>query len=261
VSRKIIQKIIEDTLKDENTFLLLGDVGVNVFDKIDNKRIINFGIREQSMISFAAGMCAAGANVIVYSIAPFVTTRAAEQVKIDVCQQELPIIIIGTGSGLSYSLLGPTHHCPEDISIMSTFPNMKIQSPYFEEDFDGIINFDYPKYIRLSNEPKEIKKVTQETLYVCSGNIVEELDGMNFYYVKDLKPFDKNIPIHQYENIVVIDESYSNGFKSLFLDEYYDQIKYKNVKFLYVDKFPKKCGTQNFLRNEIIKDWTETKKE
>ena len=48
---------------------------------------------------------------------PFTTARCFEQIKIGVGYHNAPVIIIGTGAGLSYSELGPTHHSLEDIAI------------------------------------------------------------------------------------------------------------------------------------------------
>lgn len=257
MSRRIIKEIILDRLSDENTYLILGDVGVGVFDKIDHPRIINFGIREQSMVSFAAGMAAAGANVIVYSIAPFVTTRAAEQIKIDICQQNLPVCLIGVGSGFSYSLLGPTHHCLEDIPILGSFPNMTIKSPYFPEDFENLLKFEQPEYIRISNDPKVDRPLLcgTEVLNIVSGNMMDDFGGNknDTYYVKDIKPFDSNIPVEQYKKIQIYDESYQNGFASMFILKYLDKLNGIEVIINSPDEFAKKCGSQEYLRSQLCK--------
>ena len=81
------------------------------------------------MMSLASGLGLDGLIPIVYTITPFTTTRCLEQIKIGVCYHNSPVIIVGTGSGLSYAQLGPTHHSLEDISIMRSMPNMIVFCP------------------------------------------------------------------------------------------------------------------------------------
>ena len=106
--------------KDKRLCILSGDIGNRLFDKFkqqNNNRFINCGIAEANMVGVAAGISKFGFLPFVYTITPFITTRCLEQVKIDVAYHDLPVTIVGTGSGLSYSDLGPTHHSFEDISI------------------------------------------------------------------------------------------------------------------------------------------------
>ena len=59
------------------------------------------------MTGLAAGLASSGSIAITYTIATFNTLRCLEQIKLDVAYQKLPVIIVGTGSGLSYSSLEP----------------------------------------------------------------------------------------------------------------------------------------------------------
>src|SRR3989338_8881453 len=65
----------------------------------------------------------------VYSIATFVTLKTLEQVRNDICYQNLNVKIVGVGSGLTYSQYGATHHSQEDIGLMRLLPNMKVICP------------------------------------------------------------------------------------------------------------------------------------
>ena len=69
------------------------------------------------MMSVAAGLALSGMKPVVYTITPFNTLRCLEQIKIGVGYHDCPVIIVGTGSGLSYGQLGPTHHSLDDIGI------------------------------------------------------------------------------------------------------------------------------------------------
>lgn len=117
---------------DPRVMLLSGDIGNKLFDpfkKVDSERFLNCGIAEGNMMSVAAGLALNGLRPVVYTITPFTTTRCFEQIRVDVCYHEAPVIIVGTGSGLSYAELGPTHHSLEDLAIMRSLPGMQVIAP------------------------------------------------------------------------------------------------------------------------------------
>lgn len=72
---------------DKNSFLLTGDLGFSVFEKIKDQfpeQYINMGVSEQNMVGVSAGMALTGKNVFVYSIIPFIAFRPFEQVRNDI---------------------------------------------------------------------------------------------------------------------------------------------------------------------------------
>jgi transketolase len=104
-----------------------------LFDKLraqSPSQFLNCGVAEQNMMGVAAGMGLSGLRPIVYTITPFTTMRCLEQIKIDVAYHESPVIIVGTGSGLSYASLGPTHHSLEDFAIFRAIPNLRLLAPW-----------------------------------------------------------------------------------------------------------------------------------
>ena len=131
--RTAFVKELESIMKnDEDTILLTGDLGFSVFERIRDtfaKQYINMGVAEQNMIGVAAGMALTGKQVFVYSIIPFLAYRPFEQVRNDICYQNLPVKFVGVGSGLSYSDAGFTHHAIEDYGILRSLPNLTILSP------------------------------------------------------------------------------------------------------------------------------------
>ncbi len=117
---------------DPRVVLLSGDIGNKLFDKFKERapgRFLNCGVAEANMMGMAAGMALSGLRPVVYTITPFTTTRCFEQIRVDVCYHEAPVVIVGTGSGLSYADLGPTHHSCEDMAILRTLPGMTIVAP------------------------------------------------------------------------------------------------------------------------------------
>ena len=94
--------------KDKNIVLISGDVEqeMDVFKEKFPERYFNFGLCEQTMISMAGGMALEGLRPIVYSITPFLIERPFEQIKIDIDEQDLPVMLVGQAD---YPTHGPTH--------------------------------------------------------------------------------------------------------------------------------------------------------
>jgi transketolase len=118
--------------EDERVVLLSGDIGNHLFDRLraaHPERFLNCGVAEANMMGAAAGMALCGLRPVVYTIAPFTTTRCFEQIRVDVAYHAAPVVIVGTGAGLSYAELGPTHHSLEDLSILRSLPGMQVLAP------------------------------------------------------------------------------------------------------------------------------------
>jgi transketolase len=112
--------------------LLSGDIGNRLFDGFKASfpdQFYNCGIAEANMMSVAAGMAFCGLRPITYTITPFTTTRCLEQIRVDVCYHNLPVIIAGVGAGLSYAANGVTHQSCEDIALLRCLPNMAVVCP------------------------------------------------------------------------------------------------------------------------------------
>ena len=148
--------------KDERVVLLSGDIGNRLFDNYKAQypqRFFNCGVAEANMISMAAGMALGGLRPVTYTIASFITTRCFEQIRLDACYQNLPVIIVGVGAGLSYASLGATHHACEDIALLRVLPNMTVICPgdaiEVRQALQAALSYEGPVYIRLGkkNEP------------------------------------------------------------------------------------------------------------
>ena len=144
---------------DKRVVVLSGDIGNKLFDKfkaIDEKRFYNCGIAEANMMGVAAGMALSGLRPFVYTITPFTTARCFEQIRVDVWYHNAPVVIVGTGSGLSYSELGPTHHSLEDMAILRTLPGMRVVAPCdsaeLRQVMHEVLKDNSPTYIRIGKK-------------------------------------------------------------------------------------------------------------
>lgn len=149
-------ELYEIVALDSRTLLLVGDIGFKVFDRLAADfpdRFINMGIAESNMIGVSAGLAMSGKLPFVYTIIPFLTMRAFEQIRVDVCMQRQPVKIVGVGGGVAYGALGPTHHAIEDVAILRALPNLTIISPCdpleSRKATRAAYEHDGPVYIRL----------------------------------------------------------------------------------------------------------------
>jgi transketolase len=142
--------------RDTKVLLLTGDHGYALFDpfrKACPDQYINCGIAEQNMVGVAAGLAKAGFRPIVYGLAAFVPIRVLEQIKIDVCYENLPVTFIGDGAGVVYAQLGTSHQSTEDIAALRAVPQISIYSPADSVELtacmEQILGQSGPAYLRM----------------------------------------------------------------------------------------------------------------
>lgn len=186
-------------------------------------RFFNVGIAEQNMFGMAAGLAKAGLTPFVSTMAVFTSMRALEQVRTDICYQNLNCKIIATHGGTSFGQAGTTHHCTEDLAIMRSLANMTVIAPA-----DGIeaanavrasVDRPGPVYMRIGRgfEPRfyenedygfqigkavEVSPGTDITLICCgiavlqaaeAAKLLKENDGLSVRVLNmhTIKPLDE----------------------------------------------------------------------
>ena len=141
--------------KDPRIILITGDVEQEIteYKSLFPDRYYNMGLCEQSIISIAAGMAAGGLRPVVYSITPFVLERPFEQIKIDIDEQRLPVILVGNSD---YPSHGPTHRPLNARGLSSLFKNVHSFFPTSQVAAEKAIMDAYlmeePAIICLENE-------------------------------------------------------------------------------------------------------------
>lgn len=163
-------KLMELAEKDHRVLHLTADNGPGFDEVFKNKfpdQFFNFGIAEANMVSAAAGMASAGKIPFVCSAGAFLAYRAFEFIRDDVCFQNLNVKLVGTGSGLSMSSLGPTHHTTEDIAVLRSLPGLMILSPATPVQVSECVRLAYkhdgPVYIRTGmNKEREFFDASYE---------------------------------------------------------------------------------------------------
>ena len=199
---------------NEQAIVLLGDIGVFGFTEAMRDhpdRVLNIGILEQSTISMAAGLSIEGMIPIVHTIAPFMVERALEQIKIDFGYQRLRGNLVSVGGSFDYAALGCTHHCPGDVSILLSVPNVEIVVPGTAAEFGQLFMNEYDNssvtYYRLSesenSESHDVKlgranivRSGNQATVVCIGPTLDmtlrAVEGFNVsvIYMTSIRPFD-----------------------------------------------------------------------
>jgi transketolase len=119
-------------------------------------QIVECGIAEQNLVGVATGLAAMGKKAFAVSPACFLTARALEQIKNDVCYSNNPVKLIGISSGVSYGALGSTHHSLHDFAVLRAINNITIVAPAdnyeTEEAIRAVANMDKPVYIRFGKK-------------------------------------------------------------------------------------------------------------
>jgi transketolase len=146
------------------------------FKKEFPERFFNLGIAEQDVIGTAAGLSAQGYVVFATSFAVFLTNRAYDMIRLDVCYNNCNVKIVCSHGGLTVGEDGASAQCLEDFTIMRVLPNMRVIVPadYIEvkKATRIITNTDGPFYMRTSRAPLPIITKQEDAFVIGKANIL-----------------------------------------------------------------------------------------
>lgn len=278
-----VKTIYQLAKENENIMLLICDVGSWLHRQFRSDlpdRFINIGISEQNAIGISAGLSMCGKIPYVYGIPAFIIGRAFDQIKIDLCSQNLNVKLIGIGCGLEYSMWGPTHHALEDIALLRSLPNMQIYSPADAIETREIIKYiseeTNPCYVRItktsteihSDEVKyestpEIVKSGTDGYIISTGRMVynslqatKELKGdFGVINISTLKPLDTEFikkVVDGVDNIFTVEEhSIYGGLGSMIAEILVEKKQMKTFKRIGVSSFCKIYGSIDYIDDQM----------
>ncbi len=207
-------------------------------------RLVNVGIAEQTLVGTAAGLAIGGKIAVTCNAAPFLISRANEQVKVDICYNNTNVKLFGLNAGASYGPLASTHHSIDDIAVMRGFGNIEIYAPSCPVECRQIIDYALqhvgPVYIRLDGkalpqlhderyqfEPGKIDVLREgkEIALVAMGSTVHEIvdaagqlaqRGISAAVISiaSIRPCDTQALgklLHQYASVITVEEHNING--------------------------------------------------
>ena len=148
---------------NKNSYFISADLGAPALDALRHdfpSRFINCGIAEANLINIATGLALEGFTVYAYAIAPFLTMRCYEQIRVNLALlsqiKPINVSLVGVGAGCSYDLSGPSHQALEDIAIMRVLPNLRVLSPAdsrgARQMAEQAPSLPGPKYVRLDGK-------------------------------------------------------------------------------------------------------------
>jgi transketolase len=167
--------------EDQRVVLLSGDIGNRLFDDFKAAcpdRFFNCGVAEANMIGMAAGMAMNGLRPVCYTITPFVTYRCMEQIRVDVCYHHVPVVIVGTGSGLSYASLGATHHSCEEMGMLRLLPGLNVLAPADAHEVRAALKaalaHPNPTYLRIGKKGEPVIHPEEPALEIGRALVIRE---------------------------------------------------------------------------------------
>lgn len=169
----ICEKLIELASSDKQIVVLTSDsrgsAGLAPFAQKYPDRIVETGIAEQNIVGIAAGLAKCGKKPIVASPAAFLSTRSAEQVKLDVAYSKSNVMLLGISGGISYGALGMSHHSVQDIALMRSIPGIDVILPADRFESAAVVEewvaHPRPVYVRIGRNPVEDVHESSETGY------------------------------------------------------------------------------------------------
>lgn len=177
--------LLEAGLRNSNVFVLGADIttstGTNLFAKQAPDRFYSIGIAEQNVACIAAGMALYGKIPVFCTYAVFTAFRAADQIRVSICYNNLHVVIGGAHAGISVGPDGATHQALEDIAVMRALPNMTLFSPCDATQahlatIAAIEEIKGPVYIRFGREavpdftPPDIPFIPGKGQIMAEGN-------------------------------------------------------------------------------------------
>ena len=255
-------------IHDKQAFVLLGDIGVGSF--LDGEElipgVINLGINEQAMISFAGGVAVSDRMVICHTISPFLLERAYEQIKLTIGYNEIKLILISPNGPFDYYKLGPTHHCVNDVILADSIVGLDIYLPgclsLLRESFKEAEKLDSACYVRLTSRYAKYLKMQPVTnnLYMCKNDVEHSLqcnraiiaigEALSFVEKKKLElDFDVYTPLRignddslyfkdRYDEVIILEPYHGavysrlqrNNKKTKFISLQFENLHHKIIK-------------------------------
>lgn len=158
---------------------ITSSVGLNLFAEKYPNRFFSFGIAEQNIAAVAAGLALTGKIPVFSTYGVFAAFRAADQIRVSICYNNVKVIIGGAHAGISVGPDGATHQALEDIAVIRALPNMTLISPADANQakaatLAAIEQVNGPVYIRFGREPVPNFTAPNQRFEVGKGEILKE---------------------------------------------------------------------------------------
>lgn len=171
---------------DERVVVLCADLSESTrshwFAEEFPERFVQVGVAEQNMAVLAAGMASLGKVPFISSYATFSPGRNNEQIRTNVCLNNVPVKVAGSHAGISVGPDGATHQALEDIALMRVLPRMVVLVPcdalQAERATVAAAQNGQPTYIRLGREKTPVVTTERTPFQVGQAQVFREGDDV-----------------------------------------------------------------------------------
>jgi transketolase len=278
------KSLVEAGLGDPRVLLLTGDHGYALFDEFRRAcpaQYINAGVAEQNMVGVAAGLAKGGFRPVVYGLSAFVPIRVLEQIKLDVCYEQLPVLFIGDGAGVVYGQLGSSHQSTEDLAALRGVPHIAILSPADAHEMTAAMRLATashgPIYLRIGKADQgavhaappqlewgrlcPLKRGTGPLAWIATGSMVTtamkiaaEWPESSVWSAPCLKPLDEDevaAICRNHPAVIVLEEhSVYGGLGSAVAEIAGTHAPTRVCRIGIQDRFSERCGSYAYLMRE-----------
>lgn len=141
-------------------------------------RFFTVGIAEQDMVGMAAGLSLQGFTVFINSFAVFMTNRAYDMIRLDVCYNNTNVKIICSHAGVTVGPDGASAQCLEDFALMRVLPNLKVVCPVdvveARKATRAFAQEVGPMYMRTSRAPLLVVTKEDDPFVIGKANVMRE---------------------------------------------------------------------------------------
>jgi transketolase len=210
-----------------------------------------------------------------------VPVRVLEQIKIDVCYENLPVVLIGDGAGLVYSHLGTSHQSTEDIACTRAIPALTVLSPAdryeMKAAMEMALGLHSPVYLRVGKSDRGdvhsgplpllrngmllIRKGSGRIAFLATGSMVrtalqvaDRCGDADVWSVPCIKPMPrallKQIAAVAEKMVSFEEHSVMGGLGACIAEELAEQSRLPLLRIGVEDRFSHQCGTWEYLIQE-----------
>ena len=234
------------------------------FKKDFPEKFYNVGIAEQGMVNIATGLAMNKKKVFIFSMIPFLAMRCFEHIKINICSHNLPVVLVGLGSGLSYDTAGHSAQAIIDVGLMRMLPELEIYNPSDPVSARKICKIvslsKKPSYVRLDKSQQipiykenenfssgfKVFKNKSKDCIISSGVMTQNslelvsklkdnglsVDVIDLFKLKPINESKLLKILKNYKNIFVVDENtFSGGISSILSEIFIKNNLMKKISF------------------------------
>lgn len=150
------RNIIQWAEKHPEAVVLSGDLGtscdIKEFQKVYPHRYFSFGLAEQNMVGWAAGLAREGFRPYLHTFGVFLYRRALDQIEMSVAYPNQPVTFCAFLPGIM-TPGGSSHQSINDVAVLRGIPNMTILDTGDVTDVESVLEVAEsargPVYIRM----------------------------------------------------------------------------------------------------------------